>query len=413
MRKQSIHYNVSVTPIFHEDVDNNIKVNYSLKCHFSSTHSWITCAPFTIIASRGRTVQVKIDLNKLFNKNRYIPVYRGYIHGIDSNNVSLGPLFRIPVTICNHLTYPLINKQISPYNYGDDDDDDDDRKVSNNNNKYLYKSIDKFNVGRIVRLFHLVPTGASSAKIRIKCISTALDIKNNRFVFASLYNKNEQQFTYERWFRTETGQELSYTIINVESNTILETTLCQYSLSFGETIIEWSIEFEGPISISQPISMNINDKYSLIKLKTTTISCEGSNLLLPAVKFDTFNTYYKPQYGTINYNTLSSIGDIDISSSAPIYTLNLEYLFDQKILGSKNIIHFPLISNLLYESTYLGSFWMIFDSNKQLIASGEAFQQHQEFESGKLPKQNGLCCMLQLRSGSSKLLEKAKNSTLK
>ncbi len=84
----------------------------------------------------------------------------------------------------------------------------------------------------------------------------------------------------------------------VEPNTIIETTLCQYSLSFGSSIMEWSIEFIGPIIIcnDNAINMNIGDQFCLITLRTDNISCKDNlNLINPIVKFDTFINYYQPK----------------------------------------------------------------------------------------------------------------------
>ena len=142
---------------------------------------------------------------------------------------------------------------------------------------------------------------------------------------------------------------------------------------------------------------------------SSDIACsDQSNQINPAVKFDTFVSYYCPKYATINMNPLAEIGDVDIETYKKVYSLDLEYAFDQKLAGTKNVIKFSLYDDLLYESLYEGNFWMLFDANKQLISSGEAFE-----ESSKIPKQKGYVLKMQLRSSSIKLLEKAKNATLR
>ena len=232
-------YNVAISPRFHEDTDNNIKVQYQIKCMLkASDSSWIQPAPFTLIAANGRYFEIKIDPLKLYadNCNRYVPVFRGYVVGINSNNVEAGPLFRIPVTVCNHIKYPL-TRQPNMAQY--------ESANTNENNPYVYKRTDRFTVGQISRVFHQVPTGASAARYRIKCISTK-DNKSMRFVFATLYPKGSEQVKYDRWLRASTGDEIVSSLQRVEPNTILETTMCQYALSFGSSVIEWSVEFVGP-----------------------------------------------------------------------------------------------------------------------------------------------------------------------
>merc|ERR1712173_11402 len=139
----------------------------------------------------------------------------------------------------------------------------------------------------------------------------------------------------------------------------------------------------------------------MVTLRTDAIA----NVINPVVKFDTFASFYSPKYATINMNPLEELGDVDIATYKKVYALDLEYAFDQKLAGTKNIIKFALFDDLLYESLYEGNFWMLFDANKQLISSGEAFE-----ESSKIPKQKGYVLKLQLRSTSKSLLNKAKGT---
>merc|ERR1712079_550893 len=104
----------------------------------------------------------------------------------------------------------------------------------------------------------------------------------------------------------------------------------------------------------------------------------------------------------------SELGDIDVGNDRNVYTLDLEYRFDQKVAGTKNVVKFSLLDDLLYESLYEGCFWMLYDGNKQVIASGEAFE-----ESSKIAKQKGYVLRLQLRSSNEGLLDKAKGTILR
>merc|ERR1712244_128997 len=120
--------------------------------------------------------------------------------------------------------------------------------------------------------------------------------------------------------------------------------------------------------------MNIGDQFGVITLRTDDIPCKDvENQINPICKFDVFATYHQPKYATMELNTLREIGDVDIKNDERVYTLDLEYEFDQKLNGTKNIIKFMLFDDLLYEALYEGNFWMLFDSNKQLISSGDAF----------------------------------------
>ena len=58
-------YSVSVTPVFHEEADNALKVDYQFKCLLQSEQQWVRPAPFTLIAANGRHFEVKVDPLKM------------------------------------------------------------------------------------------------------------------------------------------------------------------------------------------------------------------------------------------------------------------------------------------------------------------------------------------------------------
>ena len=54
-------FNLSVTPKFEKDADNDKKVQFEMKCMLKSEKSWITPAPFTLIAANGRHFEIRVD----------------------------------------------------------------------------------------------------------------------------------------------------------------------------------------------------------------------------------------------------------------------------------------------------------------------------------------------------------------
>ena len=111
----------------------------------------------------------------------------------------------------------------------------------------------------------------------------------------------------------------------------METTLCQYALSYGHSVIEWTVEFVGP-HIAGPIAMNVGDQLGAVTLRTSGISCDAiSTQISPAAKFDTLCCFYPPKFATMQMTPLAEVGDVDIATMDSVFALDLEYHFDQKV----------------------------------------------------------------------------------
>ena len=236
-------------------------------------------------------------------------------------------------------------------------------------------------------------------EVTIDTIETGND-KPTRFSFATLYNKRYQHIDYDRWFRASTGSKFE-AILQVEPSTVLETTLTQYALDENVSRLKWSVEFVGPVLSSDHIYLNENAHFTELSLQTNTIDVSN---LKPAVSFDRYVTYAAPKFATTG--TLSANrGDTTVNDEL-YYYLELEYEFESECSGD-TIFTLPKIADLLYESFFGGAFYMIFDKNKKLVGSGEAFR-----ETIKLEKNNKYLYRVQVRHTSLSTLESLKSAKL-
>lgn len=171
-------YNVSVRPQWRDDVPNEKRVEYQFKCHLRSSANWVQPTEYSLMSNGGRGFEIKVDPTHLCSGN-YVPFFQCEVVGIDTNNSTAGPLFRIPITVCNPVQYPL----------------EDD--LCCDNNPYCYQRSDHFSESVVSRVFHRVPNGAHMAKISVRCVSTQ-NSKKLRFYVSTLYRKGLEQVEYSR-----------------------------------------------------------------------------------------------------------------------------------------------------------------------------------------------------------------------
>merc|ERR1719189_2858230 len=83
-----------VKPEFHEDCPNEKKVQFNLNCELRCTQPWIQTPSFVLLNNDRRGFQVSVALSTVT-----LGYYYAEVEGYDKDNLSAGPVFRVPVTV--------------------------------------------------------------------------------------------------------------------------------------------------------------------------------------------------------------------------------------------------------------------------------------------------------------------------
>ena len=97
-------FQVTVSPLFHEDATADTKIAYQTRVHVRSSATWVTCPEYLLIAQAGKMMRVTVDPTKLTPGRHYVEFVRGY----DESNVSKGPVFEVPITV-------IVPEEIPPF----------------------------------------------------------------------------------------------------------------------------------------------------------------------------------------------------------------------------------------------------------------------------------------------------------
>jgi tripeptidyl-peptidase II len=88
-------FQVTVSPLFHENETAETQINYEMRLQVKATASWIQCPEYLLVAQAGKMMRVTVDPTGLRPGQHYVEFVRGY----DENNLEKGAVFEVPVTV--------------------------------------------------------------------------------------------------------------------------------------------------------------------------------------------------------------------------------------------------------------------------------------------------------------------------
>ncbi|KAK2181249.1 hypothetical protein NP493_405g05002 [Ridgeia piscesae] len=366
--ERASEFTVTVEPQFTHTAEQRVKIDFEMRFALSCDTAWVSCPRHLDLMNMSRTFQIKVNPQGLTPGAHFTEIC-----AYDVKAPRKGPIFRVPITV-------IIPIEV------------EDRIQW----KQTCRCV-KFSPGDIRRTFISVPEGATWAAVSIRCVESE---RGARFLLHLLQLCPKQWFKsvqFEKYLTlTENGDSTPQTFPVIGGLT-LEFTIAKWWANLGDVCIDYDIEFHGLKPYSSNISMHAAEGILRVNVRSTLKYEE----ILPSVCLKTLVQPLRP----IEYKIRCLSAERDsMPNNRQVYALETTFTFQQNKSGEVTP-DCSLLSNLLYESEYESQLWMLFDANKQLICSGDAYpnQYTQKLEKGEYTLK------LQIRHEKRELLERLKD----
>lgn len=334
------------------------------------SHQWIQVAKFIDLCYSSRSFIVSIDPSKL-----QPGVYKGSVKAYDTEATpEKGVIFEVPITIVNPHEVDYLRCEYTP------------------------PSVVLCKPNTIIRDFILVPLNATYAVLEM--ISADSKDKVGGKFFIHTMQSIEQKFCKH----LETIKVLP---VNGESTTthafkcvggnIVEVCIAKYWSNFGELPLQYKIKFHGFKSNNAHVMHSSNGVHRLDITSLLSEECQ------PTISLKQSVMVLKPVETKISTLTKRDIIPNQRQIFQNVITYNLHLTKSQELS-----IHAPLLCKILYESEFESQFWMLFDNNKMLLQSGDAYSNSAFFKLDK----GDYVIRMQVRHEKKELLEKASEAML-
>lgn len=351
--------------------DPSEKIKFNLRLALVPSHSWIQVGKFIDLCYTSRSFIIKID-----PINLQPGVYRGCVKAYDTVvGAEKGTVFEVPITV------------VQPHEV----------------NCSRYDFIPSPNIvlckpNTIIREFILVPPNASYGVLEM--ISSDLKDKvGGKFLVHTM------QIIDQRYCKfMESAKILP---VNCENSTlhpfkcvggnVVEICIAKYWSNFGEVPLNYKVKFHGFKSNNAHTMHSANGVHRIDVTSLLNEECQPSISLKYSVMI------LKPSDNKISALTKRDVIPNQRQIFQNVLTYNLHLTKSQELS-----LHAPLFSSILYESEFESQFWMIFDTNKMLLQSGDAYSNNTYFKLDK----GDYVVRLQIRHEKKEILEKVNEVVL-
>jgi len=372
VQEASVH-TVSVSPLLEGESGeaNERRVAINVQLALSCPAEWVKCPTHLLLMHGGRQFAVEVDPTfALPNTLHYTE-----IEARDASRPSAGPLFRVPVTL---IVPRAVNGPVP-----------------------VSQSL-AFQPGGVSRNFLSVPAYATWAEVRLRAVY--LPAGPRVFYLHAVQRRPHMSYRdsqAKKAFRLrEQGQRESF-VFAVRPGLTLELCVAQFWSSLGESTLDLEVHFHG--LLADRSSLSLSNARACAGLEVATFLRREE--LSPSCQLTTLVRQLQPT-GAGAPVPLADRRNL-LPEARRLHELVLEYSFEAKEAGMQATAVLPGIHGLLYENRVQGQLYMLFDAAKQLLATGDAYD-----ETFKLPAKGAYTIRLQLASDSPAELQRLCNAPL-
>ena len=358
-------FTVNVKAKFPEDTDNETKANFEARYILKSKEAWVSAPDFAFVNSLDKRFDIQVETMDLEPGAHYTEVV-----ALDAKHPEAGPIFRIPVTVVKPT--PLEST--------------------------IWEKEETLNPGDISRHFFQVPSGATWAELEIKApevIEPILLVVHPQHIIPGERYVNVGASYYVRVAK-DRPQHLVFPTME---GATMELTFAQYWPELETADYQYELKFHG-------LKTELGDGVYAQGEKGEefrVVSLLEDSVLKPSASFTELNRTIAAQSATINVME----GDRDrLDKDGEAYhELVLEYPFTLEAATEVTPL-FGLLNDKIYEVEFESQLQMIFDANKQLVATNDTFPDPISLEKGDY------VLRLQLRHKERQALEELKSMNL-
>ncbi|KXS13983.1 subtilisin-like protein [Gonapodya prolifera JEL478] len=375
-----------------ENGDQERKLALEVQLELSTTAAWVQAPKNVLLNHGGKTFNIRVDPSGLAPG-----LHCAFVLAHDTSSPDLGPLFRVPITICK------------PHPPSVD-------------NRYQWPAMN-FGPGHVERLFVEPPQGANFAILTVKSVGrdtmARFTVQIIQVLPQTRYAKTEQEYTIALSSTSSDSPTDLQTVrmaFRVIPGVVMEICLAQFWSQAGASTVSVEVEFHG-IQVTGSLAGSGNSAGSVggSGLGASGLYLNGGDgfgsleVFAPlrkesfafGVSFDIIRRVYRPT--EYHISPLASRDVLPNGSQASSLTLTYEFkLFDSTTVTPR----LPFITNQLYESPFEGFLLLIYDSGKKVVGTQDIYPKSLKLDRGEYT----IRC--QIVAASTETLERHSSATL-
>ena len=369
-------FKCTVSPIFHENTSPDVKISFEVRVnlviqYIGCNEGWVEIPDKILMTEAGKTFSIYVDPSKLPTG-----IHTCLVKAFDDARIGAGAIFEVPITV---IKPEFISDGTTSFEFGTLNLLPGERRRS-----FLVPPKGCTYVDCIVR------DTRSSTESSVPSTQTSIEGANPADQIASIdssgrmiaihslqifrgtpYRDNEKQ-TYI----TLTPGSQHVVSWPVHEGVTMELCVARFWSTIGDTSCNITLQFGGVVpSLAEVVITGGTKVSNLLRISSPLAACD----ITPSAKLDKWTTVIKP----IQSGKVAPLGERDILSDGSIlYQLILEYECDLPESGDITP-RFPGLQGVLYESEFHAQFFMIYDSRKKLIGSGDSWPSPTKCIKGK------------------------------